>query len=103
MVDPIHEADYPYIGWYLPYVYLKQGQQHHPDDGPSAWIQNVVDDGSLSRCVTQNAAQWLLGWSDEELDSSLITEWTAGFENSNLDYKQLIREIISHPTYRRRK
>ena len=53
MVDPIHADDEPYIGWYLPYVYLKQSQSAHPDTGPSAWVSQVTTDGTLAQCVTQ--------------------------------------------------
>ena len=103
MVDPTHADDYPYLGMYLPYVYLKLEQQNNPDNGPHTWAQQVADDGSLAKCVTQNAAQWLLGWSDEEIESALIDQWATTFEAENMNYKELIREIISHPAYRRRK
>ena len=101
MVDPAHADDSPYIGWYLPYVYLKLDQQYHPDDGPKAWVQNVSSDGTLAQCVAQNTASWLYGWSPDEVDPELLAEWASTFENSDFDYEQLILDMVMHPAYGR--
>mgnify|MGYP001218293978 FL=1 len=103
MVAPAHADDVPYIGWYLPYIYLKFEQQSNPDDGPRAWVEQSSSDGSLAKCVTQNAAHWLYGWSEEEQDEALIEQWSTSFEASGLSYKELIRELITDPAYGRRK
>ena len=103
LIEVTHADDQPYIGWYLPYVYLKQSHLAHPDDGPKAWVDNVEADGSLASCTAQKAAQWLLGWSNEEVDAQLVAEWTAAFQAADMSYTELIREIVSHPVYRRRK
>lgn len=102
MVNPTHVDDTPYIGWYLPYVYLKQDQSYHPDDGPSAWVNQVVADGSLAQCVTQNAVTWLYGWEADEMDSELLTEWTRSFEQSGYDYTALIKTLLVDEAYGRR-
>lgn len=101
MVDPAHVDDSPYVGWYLPYVYLKLDQQYHPDDGPKSWVDTVSMDGTLAQCVTQNTASWLYGWSPDEMDSELLTEWSNAFENSDFDYEKLILEMVMHPAYGR--
>lgn len=103
MVDPIHTDDVPYIGWYLPYVYLKQDQSAHPDTGPSAWVTKVVSDGTLAQCVTQNAVTWLYGWEADEIDATLLTEWTQAFEQSGYNYATLIKTLLVDETYGRRK
>ena len=103
MVDPIHTDDVPYIGWYLPYVYLKQEQSSHPDTGPSAWVTKVVSDGTLAQCVTQNAVTWLYGWEADEIDATLLTEWTQAFEQSGYNYATLIKTLLVDETYGRRK
>ena len=103
MVDPTHADDVPYIGWYLPYVYLKLSSKRTPTMDPGAWVEQSSSDGSLAKCVTQNAAHWLYGWSEEDQDENLINEWSNRFEASGLSYKELIRELITDPAYGRRK
>jgi hypothetical protein len=102
MVDTSHVDNTPYIGWYLPYAYLKQEQAYHPDDGPSVWVNQVVADGSLAQCVTQNAVTWLYGWEAEEIDADLLAEWTQAFEQSGYDYTTLVKTLLVDEVYGRR-
>ena len=101
MVDTSHVDNTPYIGWYLPYAYLKQEQAYHPDDGPSVWVNQVVADGSLLS-VTQNAVTWLYGWEAEEIDADLLAEWTQAFEQSGYDYTTLVKALLVDEVYGRR-
>ena len=75
-----------------------------PSDGyksPKHWSQEIVDNQQLARCASQNAAQWLLGWSEEEIQEELINEWAADFSESGLNYRTLIRSIVTSPVYGR--
>ena len=103
MVNPIHADDVPYIGWYLPYVYLKQEQETHPDAGPRAWVDEVVSDGKLAQCVTQNAVTWVYGWDVEQIQSDKLDAWTESFEQSGYDYTVLIKTLITDEAYGRRR
>ena len=103
MVEPIHADDTPYIGWYMPYVYLKMEQRYFPDDGPSNWVDDVTANGELSTCVTKNTAQWIYGWEHEEIDPELLLEWSTSFEQSGQNYRHLVYEMVMHPAYGRRK
>ena len=102
MVNPIHADDVPYVGWYLPYVYLKMEQETHPDDGPSAWVDSVVADGQLAQCVTQNAVGWLYGLDAEDVDADKMAMWAAEFERSGYNYTALIKSLIMDDAYGRR-
>ena len=103
MVSPSHIDDTPYIGWYLPYVYLKMEQRYFPDEGPSLWVEEVSANGSLASCVTKNTAQWLFGWEQDEIDPELLEEWSSSFEQSGQNYRNLVKEMVSHPAYGWRK
>lgn len=103
MVNPIHADDVPYIGWYLPYVYLKQEQETHPDTGPTAWVNKVIADGKLAQCVTENAVTWLYGWDAEEIQPDKLHAWTETFEQSGYDYTALIKTLITDEAYGRRR
>ena len=103
MVDPTHIDDNPYIGWYLPYVYLKAEQRYFPDEGPSTWVQEVASNGALSQCVTKNTALWIFGWENDEIDPDLLEEWSTSFDQSGQNYRNLVREMVTHPAYGWRK
>ena len=40
MVDPTHADDVPYIGWYLPYVYLNSSSKRIPTMDPERGLSN---------------------------------------------------------------
>ncbi|MEC7987803.1 MAG: hypothetical protein VX278_21725 [Myxococcota bacterium] len=103
LVRATHPDQEPFLGWYLPYIYLKQEEAEHPTAGPKLWAQESIDDGYFARCASQNAARWLLGWSDDEMQADQVDAWTADFIASGLSYRALIRSIITSPVYGRSK
>lgn len=103
LVEASHPDQEPFIGWYLPYVYLKQADISQPTDGPKQWAQEIINDQHFSRCASQNAARWLLGWSDEEMQAELIDGWAAEFSASGFNYRTLVRSIVTSSAYRRTK
>ena len=103
LVKATHPDQEPFLGWYVPYVYLKQNELIHPNIGPKEWSQEIIDNGQLARCASQNAARWLLGWSDAEMQDEFINEWASEFTASGLNYRSLIRSIVTSPVYGRSK
>ena len=82
---------------------MKEEDRDNPTIGPKKWAQEIIDDGRYARCASQNAAQWLMGWTANEIQYEKVQEWADAFTASGLDYRVLLRSIITDPIYRRSK
>jgi len=96
-----HQDDY--IGWYKPYLYLGVDDVDNPIIGPKKWVDEIISDGNFAQCASQNAATWLLGWSNDQIEYDWVQQWAADFEASGLDYRTLILSIVTSPVYARSK
>ena len=92
-----------FVYWYKPYLYLQADDVENPTIGPRKWVDEIVSDGRFAQCASQKAAIWLMGWSSDEIDYDWIQQWSADFEASGLDYRTLIRSIVTSPVYARSK
>lgn len=103
LLDSTHPHQDDFIGVYNPYVFLLGDAADNPDNGPKEWANEIVSDGRFAQCASRNAAMWLMGWSTEEVDSEWVQTWADDFEASGLDYRVLIRSIVTSPVYGRSK
>ena len=98
-----HPHQDAFLFWYKPYLYLGTDDVENPTIGPRKWVEEIVADGRFAQCASQKAAIWLMGWSSDEIDYDWVQQWSADFEASGLDYRALIRSIITSPVYARSK
>ena len=103
LLNSTHPHQDDYIGWYKPYLYLQAENVENPTIGPRKWVEEIVADGRFAQCASQKAAIWLMGWSSDEIDYDWVQQWSADFEASGLDYRTLIRSIVTSPVYARSK
>lgn len=101
VLDPLASEEDPYIGWLQSYEFLGPQHQVNIEEGPQLLVQRGLVDGRLPRCVSQNAATWLLGRNIQTDEQGFIEELAATFINSQFDYKQLIKSIVTSDYYRR--
>ena len=103
LLDSSHPHQDDFVGLFNPYVYLMGDDADNPDIGPKEWANEIVSDGRFAQCASQNAAMWLMGWSTTEVDPEWVSVWADDFEASGLDYRALIRSIVTSPVYGRSK
>ena len=103
LLDSSHPHQDDFVGLFNPYVYLMGDDADNPDIGPKEWANEIVSDGRFAQCASQNAAMWLMGWSTDEVNSEWVSAWADDFEASGLDYRALIRSIVTSPVYGRSK
>ena len=64
---------------------------------------SAVADNRLPRCVARRTAEWLLGrpmtLADEE--QAWLDALTQDFVTEDFSFKRLVKDIVSHPIYRR--
>jgi NAD-dependent dihydropyrimidine dehydrogenase PreA subunit len=101
VVDPLTSEQDPYIGALRSYEFLEERHHENATLGPTHLVNTVVADGRLPRCVATNTAQWLLGRNVDRRDGPWIDGLADGFRRDGLDYKALVRAIVTSENYRR--
>ena len=95
LIEMSHADERAYLGWYLPYAFLTDGKEEHPDLGPLGWVDAATADGSLDACAVQNASKWLLNM---EADSDQLEAWSAEL-GPEAGYRDLIRTLVNRSEY----
>ena len=95
LVEMSHTDERAYLGWYLPYAFLADGKEEHPDLGPLGWVDSANADGSLDACAVRNASGWLMNMST---DSGWVDEWSAEL-GPDPSYRALIRTLVTSAAY----
>jgi hypothetical protein len=99
IVEAAHQDENPYLGWLSTYAFLDEEEQDNPLLGPSAWVEEVVDNGTLAECAAKNAAGWLLGWEGSDLEDESIQGWADAFSASGYEYQALIYALVTSEQY----
>ncbi|MFT7520255.1 MAG: hypothetical protein ACI9MC_002400, partial [Kiritimatiellia bacterium] len=98
---PINSEEVPFMGWMAAYTFLDERHHHHVEQGPKLLVKAGMVDGRLTECVANNAASSLLGRDLAENDDEWLEGLTQGFKDSEFRYRELIRDIVTSPNYRR--
>lgn len=99
-VDPATAEEDPYVGWMQSYMYLEDRYYHHIEQGPKALVAQTVADGRLPTCVARTTAGWLLGREVNEHEEAWVDDLAADFVTEGFQYKELVRDIVTSPSYR---
>ena len=91
-----------YAGYLSSYLWISEKHQPNIEQGPKLLARSGFADGRLSKCVARRSAEHLLGreLTSKEQDE-LLPELTRAFASSDYDYAELVRAIVTSPTYRR--
>ena len=93
--------EYPFVGYLDAFLFLEERHHENITLGPKLLVEQGIQDGRLQQCVARKAAEY---WLDRELEDD-EEEWlhdlATRFENSNWDYKFLVKEILKSSSYRR--
>ena len=97
-MNTTHASEDPFIGWFKTYTFLINGSESNPDLGPQNWTQELIQDQSLTQCSISTTAKWLLDW-DIGSNEDVINAWSEEWNGSDLNYREMVREIITSEYY----
>lgn len=91
----------PWLGSLRWYEFRHEEHEVHVEAGPSMLASLAVVDERLPHCTAQTAFQWLMGRPPAESETELVNALSREFQQSNYNYRQLIRALVSSTGYRR--
>lgn len=91
----------PWMGSLRWYEFRHEEHEIHVEEGPSMLANLAVVDERLPHCTAQTAFQWLMGRPPADSEAALITSLSREFQQSNFNYRQLVRSIVTSTGYRR--
>ena len=95
ITEASHEDEESFIGTFSTYAFLFDEDASHPDEGPGAWVDRAVADGSLAACAVDSASGWLLADTPTDADAEA---WAAAFSGDE-SYRSLVRRVITSESY----
>lgn len=101
MLDRSHDSMMPFSGYLSSYLWRADKHVDYIDQGPSLLARGGMTDGRLPRCIAQRSAESMLGraLTQREVDE-LVPELAAVFSDADYSYHELIKAIVTTPTYR---
>lgn len=100
-VDPRNVELDDYVGLMKQLQFRDPTEYSRLDEGPGALVESQIASGKVSSCLTEKTAQWLLGREVRDADQDVLADWETELLASNWSYKDLVKQIVLSPTYRR--
>jgi hypothetical protein len=100
-VDPRNDELDPFVGLMKPLQFREAWEYERLDQGPGALIANQIATGKVSSCLTEKTAQWLLGRAVDADDEAVLFDWETQLLATDWSYRELVKQIVLSPTYRR--
>ncbi|MGF1464985.1 MAG: hypothetical protein ACFCGT_02525 [Sandaracinaceae bacterium] len=91
----------PYLGALRAFEFLRDEHRPNVEAGPSALVMAGVADGRFTGCSVRRTVTWLFGREPLEREQELVAELTREFLDGEFSYRELVRAIVTHETYRR--
>ncbi len=101
LTDALSVEEDAYLGQLEAYVFRREEHEMNVEAGPELLVNKTVVDGRLPRCVATRTATWLLGRDAQEDEAAWIEELAEGFVMSGFSYRELVKRVVTHETYRR--
>ncbi len=90
----------PFVGELRAYLYADQTLENNIDQGPTAFAQQAVDNGTFATCTTRNLWSMLMGREANEQDTPAIDELAARFQTEHgYKLRALIQDIVRRQEY----
>lgn len=97
-----HPDEAPYAGVLKAYQWRDEGEIAKVEAGPAALVQRAIDDGRIAQCTATKLFERLYKRPptvDERREH--IARFAEVFEESNYDFKTLVKAMVTDPAYRR--
>ncbi len=101
MLDRSHESMMPFSGYLSSYLWRADKHTEYIAQGPSLLARGGMTDGRLPKCLAQRSAENLFGRSLTQREhEELVPKLAAVFSRDHYSYHDLIKAIVTSPTYR---
>jgi hypothetical protein len=101
VVSALSPESQPYLGYLRAYEHLRPEHRDHVDQGPLGLVRETITDGRFLSCTVRHTAEWLLGRALSAEDEPLEEAVVARLLDSQLSYRDAVRELVTSETYRR--
>ncbi len=100
-INQLSQDDQPYLGLLNAYRFLGEESFDHVELGPKRLAYTEIESNQLPHCIAKRTAEWLLGRSLKPDESNWRESLGRDFLWSDLNYRKLVKEIVTSDTYRR--
>lgn len=90
-----HEDQRAFVGMLATYSFLYDDNAAHPDEGPLAWVDETLADGTLAECAAESTASWLL---DRPPSEDHLATWADAF-SADEDIRSLVARVVTSNAY----
>ena len=101
-IRPRSQEEYIYDGWMKAFSFLEERHHEMVDLGPRVLVDQGINDGRISKCVAQKAAEFQLNRELEDSEQEWLQGLATDFESGGWQFKDLMKTIITSSSYRRR-
>ena len=101
MTNQLSPEEQPYLGQLNAYVFLKETDEEHIERGPKRLAYTEIEKNQLPACVAKRTAEWLIGRSLESEEYAWRDGIAKTFVWSDLNYRELVKAIVTSDVYRR--
>ena len=92
--------DHLYLGQLNAFRFLDEAKHDHVEQGPRRLVYHAIESNRLPECIAKRTAEWLLGRKVDVSEQAWLDSLGRHFVWSNLDFRYLVREIVTSPAYR---
>lgn len=101
VTNPMTDSEARWLGWLNGYVFRRDEHMRSIEEGPRLLAHRSAVDGRLPRCTAITAAERLFGEELSEQDEPLVDMLAQHFVASGFAYRELVKELVMHKTFRR--
>lgn len=91
----------PYLGWLKPFLFRYEEHRENIEAGPRALVADTLVDNRLLGCTVRTIAEHILGRPIFTTEQAWLDDMTRRFVESNYDYREVVKAIVTSPAYRR--
>jgi hypothetical protein len=99
--NQLSTEDQPYLGQLNVYRFLKETAFEHVEQGPKRLAYTEIEGNQLTSCVAKRTAEWLLGRPLTPKESDWRDTLSKTFIWSDLNYRTLVKSVVTSDVYRR--
>lgn len=101
LTNQLSPEEQPYLGQLNAYVFLKETDEEHIERGPRRLAYTEIEKNQLPACIAKRTAEWLIGRSLENDEYDWRDGIAKTFVWSDLNYRALVKAIVTSDVYRR--
>jgi hypothetical protein len=90
-----------FLGSLNAYLFRREDHMQHIDAGPKLLVLSAIVDDRFPTCVARRAAERLFGRAVEPDEEAWLTGIAHRFVSGGYHYRELVKSIVTSPSYRR--